>query len=115
MKIDYDKITQAAQRRRETLERLQENLPALTRALYDLHQVLDRLNLVRGIYFDLDEEGKELLPVAVRAQLAMLPEILTHLDSAFLTAPAKHCVYGLSELVQAIKEASDDNLKGEAK
>lgn len=99
MKIEFEKIIERANARKEALEKLQWLIADAKDRYADLMAVKDWVAEVRRAYSAIDDEGRKLLPNKVRPALAGLDR--TH---CFLSSAAIEGIQGLFHLLPENEE-----------
>ena len=102
MKIDYGKIIEKAEIRRNTLEELTSKLEYAAAMEKKLFEVRDWLNDLRELFHDLDAEGRLLLPTTIQTAMQRLPQTHNNLENALnskINSP-NALTYGVSWLVE---------------
>jgi hypothetical protein len=82
MNIDYARIIERANYRKERLEALSVLLDGASEKHLQLSDVIDWVTKVNQEYFDLDQEGRHLVPEAIRLALEYLPSSQNNLQGA---------------------------------
>ena len=99
MKIEFEKIIERANARKEALEKLQGLIADAEDRYADLMAVKKWVAEVRQVYLALDDEGRKLLPDKVRPALAGIDR--TH---CFLSNAAIEGTQGLFHLLPENEE-----------
>ena len=87
MNIDYAKIIETANARKETLQRLEDLLANAPIYVERLTATRDWAYSVANVFGDLDKEGRDLLPKPTRTALEGLGYTLEYLNKALNTNP----------------------------
>ena len=99
MKIEFEKIVERANARRETLEKLQGLIAEAEDRYADLMAVKSWVAKMQQVYLALDDEGRKLLPDKVRHALAEIDRTY-----CFLSKAAIECTQGLFHLLPENEE-----------
>ena len=99
MKIEFEKIIERANARKEALEKLQGLIAEAEDRYADLIAVKSWVAGVQQVYLALDDEGRKLLPNKVRSALAGIDR--TH---GFLSRAAVEGTQGLFHLLPENEE-----------
>ena len=107
MNIDYGKIIEAAEKRRENLEELTDEIGYAAGMVEKLREVRAWTTNLRSLYNNLDDEGKKLLPPGINTALSNMYLTDNHLMNALnvKTLNSGAAVAGVEWLVE-----KDDDL-----
>ena len=82
MNIDYAKIIESADKRRESLQKLNDLIAGASRIEIELREALGWLKDVQSVFVALDKEGHELLPASVKLPLEYVSSTVVSLENA---------------------------------
>lgn len=103
MNIDYAKIIETANKRKEALQDLAAMLQHTPEMLGKAEELLAWCEMVSKAYASLDREGQALLPTEVKRQLESLPT--NYMKTVLTNSPAidERGLRSLNHLLQATK------------
>lgn len=80
--IDYAKIIETANRRKETLQQIEASIPLMAVVARDVEAALGEAKAAQVMWVNLDDEGRALLPKSLRTALGNTREVCSRLEAA---------------------------------